>query len=257
MSDWSPRKYAQYADLRLRPARELLNAVGALPEGAIADLGCGSGGVAPEFAERYPERALHGIEQSPSMRAAALDCGYYETVIEGDIATLDPGDGFAMIFTNAAMNWVPDHRAVLPRLMEHLAPKGWFAMQVPYQHEAPSHVLAREVAHRLDPEAFPETDANSNVLTPRSYVNILEPFGEVRVWRTEYMQEIKTPFGHPVRHFTQATYLRPYMDHFEEKGRLDEFLAAYDLDLEAAYPIDRQGRAWFPFQRLFVVLQKS
>ncbi|WP_434288654.1 methyltransferase domain-containing protein [Celeribacter sp. SCSIO 80788] len=257
MSDWSPTKYAQYADLRLRPAGELMGAVGSLPEGAIMDLGCGSGGVGHLLTERFPGHTLYGLEKSEAMREAALETGYYADILSGDLASHELAGDFALIFTNAALNWVPDHRSVLPHLMQFLAPGGWFAMQVPSQHDAPSHVLAREVASRLDPEAFPDTDANSNVLPPRSYVSILEPFGEVRVWMTEYMQEIKAPFGHPVRHFTQATYLRPYLDHFGGQGRLDAYLDAYDTELNAAYPIDRQGRAWFPFKRLFVVMQKG
>lgn len=257
MSDWSPTKYAQYYDLRLLPARDLLAAVGEIPDGAIMDLGCGSGGVGGLLADRFSGHALYGLEQSQAMREAAEATGAYAEVRSGDLASQDLGADLALIFTNAALNWVPDHRSVLPHLMQFLAPGGWFAMQVPSQHDAPSHVLAREVANRLDPEAFPDADANSNVLPPRSYVSILEPFGEVRVWMTEYMQEIKAPFGHPVRHFTQATYLRPYLEHFGAQGRLDAYLDAYDTELNAAYPIDRQGRAWFPFKRLFVVMQKG
>ncbi|MCA0044035.1 methyltransferase domain-containing protein [Celeribacter litoreus] len=257
MSDWSPTDYAQYYDLRLLPARDLLTAVGDLPEGRILDLGCGSGGVGHLFKEQFPGRTIDGIENSPAMREAAQATGVYNSVEDGDLAAHDLGTENALIFTNAALNWVKDHRSVLPRIVEHLVPGGWFAMQVPSQHEAPSHALARDVATKMDPEAFPDADANSNVLPPRSYASMLAPFGDVRVWMTEYMQELTAPFGHPVRHFTQATYLRPYLNHFEAQGRLDDYVKAYETELNAAYPINRQGQAWFPFKRLFVTLHKT
>ncbi len=256
MKDWSPTDYAQYYDLRLLPARDLLAAVGELPAGRILDLGCGSGGVGQLLKEQFPDHTLHGIENSPAMREAAMETGSYDAVDDGDLATMDLGQDNALIFTNAAMNWVPEHRTVLPRILDHILPGGWFAMQVPSQHDAPSHALARDVATRLDPEAFPDTDANANVLSPRSYAGLLAPYGQVRVWMTEYMQELTAPHGHPVRHFTQATYLRPYLSHFDAQGRKDEFVKAYETELNAAYPINRAGQAWFPFKRLFMTLQK-
>lgn len=36
-----------------------------------------------------------------------------------------------VIFSNAALHWVPDHRRILPRVLEQLKPGGVFAMQIP------------------------------------------------------------------------------------------------------------------------------
>jgi len=260
MSDWNPTKYAQFSDLRLRPAMDLLAAVGALPaQGGIVDLGCGAGGIGPLLADRAGGRALIGVETSQAMRAKAEEAGVYTELHDGDISTYEVGRGAALIYSNAALNWVPDHAALLPRLAEALTRSGWLAFQVPYQHDAPSHALARTVAHRLAPDAFATANADPHVLTPRSYDDLLTPYGHVRVWMTDYMQHLPAvAHGHPVRHFTQSTYLRPYVDYFEERGGgADDYLAAYDTALGAAYPLDGRGRAWFPFKRLFVTLCKA
>ncbi|AJE45915.1 methyltransferase domain-containing protein [Celeribacter indicus] len=257
MSDWNPARYAEFTDLRLRPALDLLGAVGEVPAGGIVDLGCGAGVVGPFLAARFPGREIVGLDSSPAMREQALETGTYAEVVLDDIATHDLGSGLALIYANAALQWVPDHHALLPRLAQALAPGGWLAVQMPYQHDAPSHVLAREAAHRLAPERFPDTEADPNVLPPRVCFGLLTPFGEARVWMTEYMQPLAPAKGHPVRRFTQATYLRPYLDHFEATGQAVAFLAAYDSALGAAYPLDGAGRAWFPFRRLLLTLRRS
>ncbi|NVK46915.1 MAG: hypothetical protein HWE33_11480 [Rhodobacteraceae bacterium] len=162
------------------------------------------------------------------------------------------GPDTALLFANASFNWVPDHTALLPRLMRALIPGGWLAVQMPYQHGAPSHALVHEIAHRLDPDAFPDTLARPRVLTPCAYADLLEPLGEVRIWKTEYLQRLGSEDeGHPVRRFTQSADLRPYLDHFTARGQGAEFLAAYDAALQEAYPFDEKGRVWFPFKRLF------
>ena len=51
-----------------------------------------------------------------------------------------------MLVSNAALQWVPDHRALLPGLVDALAPGGWLAFQVPGNYDAPSHRALRALA---------------------------------------------------------------------------------------------------------------
>ena len=50
-----------------------------------------------------------------------------------------------VIVSNAALQWVPDHRALLPGLLERLTDDGWLAFQVPGNFGEPSHSLLREL----------------------------------------------------------------------------------------------------------------
>jgi len=56
-----------------------------------------------------------------------------------------PGRG-RPIFSNAALQWVPDHQELLPRLLRSLRPGGQIAVQVPANHDHVSHRLAAEIA---------------------------------------------------------------------------------------------------------------
>ena len=261
-NDWSPGAYGRFRGFRLRPALDLLAQVpDMLPEGDVIDLGCGSGAVGPPLAGRFPGRDLIGVDASPAMLAEAAATGCYHVLQEADIARWQTGAPPALIFSNAALQWVPDHATLLPRLVALLAPGGVLAVQVPDQQDAPSHHLLREVSAALFPDRFDWTGWQPEVLAPEAMEALLAPFGPTTVWRTVYYQRLSpspaAPAGaHPVRAFTESTAARPVL------ARLDPaeqalFLSAYDAALASAYPPATDGSVLFPFARSFLVLQRD
>ncbi|MBV1902315.1 MAG: methyltransferase domain-containing protein, partial [Marinosulfonomonas sp.] len=68
----------------MRPALDLLNQIGDLPEGDIVDLGCGNGPVGPSLAARFAGRNLIGVDASPAMLKAAKKTGSYSKLIRAD-----------------------------------------------------------------------------------------------------------------------------------------------------------------------------
>lgn len=239
----------------MQPALDLISRIGALPRGDIFDLGCGTGSVGEVLCARWSGRSLHGVDSSASMREEAAAVGCYETLSDVDIATWQPGQPPALIFSNAALNWVPDHAVLVPRLARSLTVGGWLAIQMPAQHDAPSHALARSVAHDLFPAEFPDAEAHAHVQPAQRYAELLAPLGEVSVWETSYLQHMPAgESGHPVRMFTQSTYLRPYLAPLAARDQT-RYLAAYDAALVSAYPLLPDGSVWMPFRRLFVLLQ--
>ena len=253
LADWDPTRYAAFRDLRLRPALDLLAQLAELPEGEVVDLGCGDGAVAGELAARFPGRGLVGVDSSAAMLAQAA--GRYDRLEQADIGGWMPDRPAALIFSNAALNWVPDHASLMPRLAGMLAPGGVLAVQMPRQGAAASHRLLREVAERLFPGRFPV--APSPVLAAGEYVRLLLPLGEVRGWTTEYVQILDpVPQGHPVRAFTESTAMRPFVQAMTAE-EVCAFVAAYDLALAETYPALPDGRVLFPFTRVFFILERS
>ncbi len=253
--DWDPARYATFRDLRLRPALDLLAQVGELPPGDVIDLGCGDGAVADTLAARFPGRGLVGVDSSAAMLAKAGGSGRYDRLVEADIAGWHPHTPPALIFSNAALNWLPDHAVLLPRLVAMLAPGGVLAVQVPRQGDAPSHRLLQAVADRLFPGRV--SVEPSAVLTALDYATLLLPLGEARAWTTSYVQMLDpVPQGHPVRAFTESTAMRRYVQGLteaEERG----FIATYDAALAKAYPALPDGRVLFPFTRVFFILERA
>jgi trans-aconitate 2-methyltransferase len=252
--DWDPARYGAFRDLRLRPALDLLSHVPDLPPGDIVDLGCGDGAVGPALVARYPTRCLVAVDASEAMLSNAVLRRCYERATLADIADWRPEQPPAMIFSNAALNWLPDHPALMPRLAAMLAPGGVLAVQMPRQGDAPSHRLLREVSAALFPtRALPPL---SPVLPAGDYARMLLPLGEVRAWTTDYIQ-ILDPVdkGHPVRAFTESTAMRPFIKGLAEDDRR-AFVSAYDTALAAAYPALPDGRVVFPFTRVFFILER-
>ncbi|MCB2117362.1 MAG: methyltransferase domain-containing protein [Rhodobacteraceae bacterium] len=253
--DWNPESYARFGGLRLRPALDLLAHVGKLPGGGIVDLGCGNGAAGPALRARFaPERKIIGIDASPAMLTAAEGAGKYDILSEADAARWVPEAPVALIFSNAALQWLPEHEVLMPRLASHLAPGGVLAVQMPRQYGAPSHRFLRDFASEMFPDRFDLAAWRAPVSTPVEYQRMLTPHGRVDVWETEYVQRLDpVAEGHPVRRFTESTAMRPFLDRLTAAEARD-FVARYESALAAAYPVEPDGSVLFPFRRLFFTL---
>lgn len=252
--DWNPETYAKFRGFRLRPAMDLLAQVAKVPDGDVVDLGCGNGAVGPALAQRFADRDVIGIDASPAMLAKAAKTGAYSTTVEADASLWTPDMPPALIFSNALCNWLPDHEALFTRLVGILAKGGTLAVQMPRQYLAPSHQLLREVAQDMFADRFDFTGWQPPVAPPQDYAKMLASLGEVSAWETDYIQRLApVETGHPVRHFTESTVLRPFADKLSE-AELECYITAYEAALAGHYPPQIDGSVLFPFKRVFFTL---
>jgi trans-aconitate 2-methyltransferase len=225
--------------------------VGALPKGTIMDLGCGDGAAAAALKQRYPKHRLIGLDASPAMLAKARG---YDALIEADAAKWQPTEPLSLIYSNAALHWLDDHAGLMPRLAGFLAPGGVLAVQMPRQYFAPSHRFLRDIAVSLFPDRF-DVMLDPPVQTAVAYWEMLSPLGQVEAWETDYVQQLDpTPDMHPVRAFTQATAMRPFVEKLTP-AEVETYVSAYDKALASAYPVQTDGTALMPFRRVFFVLK--
>lgn len=252
--NWDPDIYMKFATERTRPAVELLARVPLCTPSRIIDLGCGPGNSTALLAARWPEAEIEGLESSPEMLVTARASDLRASWTEGDVATWVPTVQYDVIFSNAVLQWIPDHRALLPRLMNHVAAGGALAFQVPRNFESPSHVLMRDVAS-AGPWAEKVAAARErHVLSPEAYFDILVPLStSLDIWETTYLQVLDG--DDPVLAWVSGTGLRPFMQPLEEEER-KAFIAQYRARLRDAYPRRLDGKTLFPFQRLFVVASR-
>ena len=144
--DWQPDHYLAFADERTRPATDLLARVSLDDPGRIADLGCGPGNSTALLTARWPDAEIVGVDNSAAMLTKARASPLPIRWVEADIAEWHPGAPFDLLFANAALQWLPAHDVLLPRLLEGLRPGGVLAAQMPANSAAPSHRLMREIA---------------------------------------------------------------------------------------------------------------
>lgn len=253
-NDWNPETYERFRGLRLQPALDLVSGVGDVPAGPVIDLGCGNGAVGAVLRQRFAGQVLIGVDNSPAMLAKAADTGEYTTLQEADIATWQPDSPPALIYSNAALQWLGAHEGLMPKLVRQLAQGGVLAVQMPHQNRAPSHqgwidafgVLFGNRAIGQGPD----------ILTPDAYFDILSPHGDFRVWETEYLQHLApSDKGHPVRLFTESTFARPYLEATNDDEQA-ELIATYEAAMAQAYPLRPDGSVLFAFRRLFFTLRR-
>ena len=251
---WDPDIYLKFGSERTRPAVELLARVPIAAPGRVIDLGCGPGNSTALLAARWPEACIEGLESSSEMLAKARASQVRATWIEGEVESWSPADRYDLIFSNAALHWISNHRALLPKLMGCLTAAGVLAFQVPHNFDAPSHVLMREVAGN-GPWAQALADARLvNVEAPASYFDILAPVSaSVDIWETTYLHSLDG--DDPVLHWVSGTGLRPFVQRLRAEER-DAFVSAYRARLREAYPRRADGTTLFPFRRLFAVARR-
>ncbi len=143
---WDPAQYLKFADHRLRPAVDLLNRVDLDDPGDIYDLGAGAGNVTRLIKERWPDARVTGVDDSQAMLAKAAATAPSITWRQADLATWRPAQPADLIYSNAALHWLPGHERLFPPLLAGLAPGGVLAVQMPRNFGARSHTAIAEAA---------------------------------------------------------------------------------------------------------------
>lgn len=255
---WSAAQYLKFEDERTRPARDLLAQVPAdLPAGTVYDLGCGPGNSTELLVERFPGRGVRGVDNASDMLKAARERLPAVDFVECDLAKWQPHEPAALLFANAVFQWLPDHVALMARLMDGLRPGGVLAVQMPDNLMEPSHLLMEESARAgLWATAFAAgTPRRKPLPAPAGYFDALSPkAARVDVWHTAYNHPMADAAA--IVEWVKGTGLRPYLDRIpaEERG---DFLADYEDRIAKAYAPMADGRRLLRFPRIFILAVKA
>jgi len=248
---WKPDLYHKFQSERSAPFYDLLALVDVRPNLKVVDLGCGTGELTRQLADRLPKSHVTGLDSSPQMLEKAASFSSPSLVfVQGDQSTLT-GE-WDLIFSNAALQWSENHSELIPYLYGKLAPGGQIAVQVPSNHNHISHQIYRETAseemfkfilngfQRFSPvlkiddyaRIFFNSGAEDIVVFEKVYAHVLEDSDAVVEW-------------------ISGTALVPY---FERLGEHKEaFVQAIREKMRAAMP-DRP--VFYPFRRTFFSARK-
>jgi trans-aconitate 2-methyltransferase len=255
---WDPAQYDVYADERSRPFHELLARVPARQPRQVVDLGCGNGTLTAVLAQRWPLASVLGIDSSAEMLAQAAS-----RELPGRLAfqlrTIEewqPAQPVDVLVSNAALQWLPGHAELLPRLVGWLTPGGWLAFQVPGNFRSPMHTILAEL--RRSPRwrlRLGEPPGCPAALEPADYLDQLSTLGcRVEAWETTYLHLLSGV--DPVLAWVRGTALRPVLAALAGSPATGEFEREYGARLRAAYPTRPYGTV-LPFRRTFVVARRS
>ncbi|XAH21604.1 trans-aconitate 2-methyltransferase [Xylophilus sp. GW821-FHT01B05] len=257
MLDWNPALYRRYEDERTRPAAELLARVPLTEAARVVDLGCGPGNSTELLAKRFPGAEVTGTDNSEAMLVSARERLPQARFELSDIATWAPQEAPNLIYVNAALQWVPDHETLIPRLFDALAPGGVLAIQMPDNRQEPTHRLMRALAAEA-PWAEPIGDADrlrTLLLGLGNYYDLLAPkAANVDVWHTIYQHRMVDAAS--IVEWVRGTGLKPFVDPLPPALRAS-YLAEYERRVDAAYPVRTDGKRLLAFPRMFIVAQKK
>jgi trans-aconitate 2-methyltransferase len=249
---WDAGQYLRFADERTQSAIDLLSRIGLEVPRHVVDLGCGPGNSTGLLKARWPDADVTGIDNSADMLAAARREHPAIGFAAADIGDWRPERRWDVVFSNAALQWVGDHGAVVPRWMAAVAENGVLAVQMPRNHDFATHALMRQVAaegpwrDRLVGARDP-----SPVQPPEFYYDCLAPLSRrVVLWETNYIQVMDSVAA--IIDWLRGTGLRPFLARLtadEQRFFLDRYAAL----LADTFPTRADGRILLPYPRLFFI----
>jgi trans-aconitate 2-methyltransferase len=255
--DWDPILYMKYEEERMRAARDLLARVTLASPSVVYDLGCGPGNSAELLARRFPAARITGLDTSEAMLDHARKRAPRLRFVNQDIGEWTPEEPADLIFANGALQFLPEHDVLFPRLGAMLAPGGVLAVQMPSAARESSHALMRMVAaegpwwSRLAPVA----KSQPLIAAFENYYEWLRPTSSnVELWSTTYVYAFDSADG--IVDWFAGSPLQPFLERLSDDER-SSFLAHYRKELRNAYPTRSDGKVLFSYPRLFIVATKA
>jgi trans-aconitate 2-methyltransferase len=253
--DWNPVLYMKFEEERIRAARDLLARVPLASAGVVYDLGCGSGSSTELLVDRFPDARIIGLDTSEAM----LD--HARTRVPGvcfvQQADWTPDDGPDLIFANGALQFLPDHHELFPRLASMLEHGGVFAAQMPSAARESSHALMRMVAAEGPwwPRLAPVAQSQPLIAAFEDYYEWLRPVSSrIELWTTTYVYAFDGADG--IVDWFAGSPLQPFLERLSDDERC-AFLDRYRKELLDAYPTRSDGKVLFAYPRLFIVATRG
>ena len=257
MSDWNARQYLKFQKERTQPALDLAARLEYDSPAKALDIGCGPGNSTAVVKARFPGARVIGVDSSQNMVETAQKDHPELEFIQWDITTdLDalPHD-FDVVFSNACLQWVPDHSSLLPRLMSFLKPGGLLAVQIPMNYQEPIHrIIETTVSRSPWTEKIPYMRL-FYTLTQEEYFDVLSrTASDFTLWQTTYLHRM--PSHQAIMDWYSSTGLRPYLNAAVDEAAREEFYQEIFRQVQEAYPVQENGEIIFRFPRFFFIARK-
>ncbi len=252
-ADWNPGQYLLFEKERNRPALDLIRSLGNIRPRRILDLGCGPGNSTALLARRFPEARITGTDHSPAMiRRAHADHPELDFRL-ADAVTEELEREFDLIFSNAALQWMPDHPSLIRKWRAGLRPGGVLAVQLPDTFRHPIHTILQDIFRSVPRFYWLAEVRTFHTLEPEEYFRLLDGFdGSFDLWTTTYYQ--RAADASAILDWYKGARLRPYLDRLDVTDRT-EFLARILDELRRAYPSDGEKPIPFPVPRIFFTVK--
>lgn len=251
-NDWSAEQYLKYRDERTRPSMDLISRISGIAPEKAADIGCGPGNSTAVLAKRFPKAEVTGLDYAEDMLLKARrdypELNFLRCDAEKDL--LKYGERFDIVFSNACIQWIPNHQKLIPEMFAMLRPGGVLAVQLPMNYDEPIQGIIRETAKK-----FSLPLRKLDILSREGYYDVLSGLtDDFDIWQITYMHRLKS--HRDIVEWYRGTGMRPYLSLMNDE-RKAEFVAEVLREAEKSYGIRADGTILFPFPRLFFTAKRT
>jgi trans-aconitate 2-methyltransferase len=244
---WNPERYHKFQKERAAPFEDLCRLLKIREGLEVVDLGCGTGELTAQLAERFTGSSVLGIDSSAEMLRRASE-EHARHGLEFKLCPIEEVEGeWDIVFSHAAIHWVEDHEKLVSRLMRMVRPGGQLAVQVPSNHNHPTHRLIPEIALE-EPfrAALKGWSRTSPVLTIDRYALLLYDEGGEDITAFEKVYAHVLEDADALADWTSGTTLVPYFERLPEELH-EPFMNRYREQLRKLWP---RGPVFYGFRRI-------
>ena len=258
---WNAEDYEKNSRAQQKWAMELIGKLSLAGSEQILDLGCGDGKVTAEIAALVPNGNVVGVDSSSEMIGLANERYSSSTHPNMKFEVMDAGDlsfceDFDVVFSNAALHWVKDHRPVVKGVYRSLKAGGKILFQMGGKGNA-REILSVIGEMLLSPRwqrYFEEFEFPYGFLGTDEYENILKDAGLVAD-RVELVRKTMEHDGRSgLKGWIRTTWL-PYTERVPVELR-GEFIGDLVNRYLEKVPVTPDGKALVDMVRIEVEARK-
>ena len=253
MNDWISNQYTKFEKERTQPSTDLISRIDIYPKTAV-DIGCGPGNSTNRLYKRFSNADILGIDSSDNMLLKAKNdypkMNFRKCTLPGDLESLGSYD---LIFSNACLHWIPDHKTLLPKLMAKLNEGGVLAAQLPLVQYAEFYKILNKLILKDKWSKLRDIHLFHNLSPNETYDILAAVSSGVTMWETVYYHVL--PACNSVIDWYKGSGLRPYIERLTDCEQSD---FTYELTemLKDAFPTQSDGKVILKMPRLFFIAAK-
>lgn len=258
---WDASDYARHSGAQQKWARELITKLHLQGNEALLDIGCGDGKVTAEISSYLQGGIVVGLDNSDDMVALAQDKFPWQaypnlSFRRQDARQLPFHQEFDVVFSNAALHWILDHRPVLQGIYRALKPNGRVVVQMGGKGNAAQVIDAVHaiILHDVWRGFFKDFSFPYGFYSPEEYAPWLQDAG----FTVDSLElKAKDMIHENIENFQgwfRTTWL-PYLQRIPLALR-EEFINVVTTTYLQANPPDQEGRVHTGMQRLEFVAIK-
>ena len=254
---WDAKDYAKNSQNQFQWAKELIPKLKLQGNEVLLDIGCGDGKITAEIAKALPNGKVVGIDSSAEMINLAKTTFPVEQYPNVTFKVIDARnipfqEEFDIAFSNAALHWIIEQKAILKGVQRSLKPHGRILFQMAGKGNAQA-VLSLFDELLVLPEwkcyfegfTFPYA-----FLNPQEYRQLLLQAG-LKPLRVElFPRDMKFPSAEGLAGWVRTTWL-PFTERIPIQQR-DSFVKEIVNRYTANHPVDAEGIVHLAMVRLEV-----